>query len=56
MQPYTDSADVIHFIGGKTERGAGDRTQAVFNPATGAIRWQAPLDAQLDVQMDVTPA
>jgi outer membrane protein assembly factor BamB len=27
-----------------------------FNPATGAIRWQAPLDAQLDVQMDVTPA
>lgn len=26
-----------------------------FNPATGAIRWQAPLDAQLDVQMDVTP-
>jgi outer membrane protein assembly factor BamB len=27
-----------------------------FNPATGAIRWQAPLDAPLDVQMDVTPA
>jgi outer membrane protein assembly factor BamB len=27
-----------------------------FNPTTGAIRWQAPLDAQLDVQMDVTPA
>ena len=27
-----------------------------FNPATGAIRWQTPLDAQLDVQMDVTPA
>jgi outer membrane protein assembly factor BamB len=26
-----------------------------FNPTTGAIRWQAPLDAQLDVQMDVTP-
>ena len=26
-----------------------------FNPATGAIRWQTPLDAQLDVQMDVTP-
>jgi outer membrane protein assembly factor BamB len=27
-----------------------------FNPTTGALRWQAPLDAQLDVQMDVTPA
>jgi outer membrane protein assembly factor BamB len=27
-----------------------------FNAATGAIRWQTPLDAQLDVQMDVTPA
>jgi outer membrane protein assembly factor BamB len=27
-----------------------------FNPTTGAIRWQTPLDAQLDVQMDVTPA
>jgi outer membrane protein assembly factor BamB len=26
-----------------------------FNPTTGAIRWQTPLDAQLDVQMDVTP-
>jgi outer membrane protein assembly factor BamB len=23
-----------------------------FNPTTGAIRWQTPLDAQLDVQMD----
>jgi outer membrane protein assembly factor BamB len=27
-----------------------------FNPTTGAIRWQTPLDEQLDVQMDVTPA
>jgi outer membrane protein assembly factor BamB len=27
-----------------------------FDPTTGAIRWRAPLDAQLDVQMDVTPA
>src|SRR5262249_38662464 len=27
-----------------------------FNPTTGAIRWRTPLDAQLDVQMDVTPA
>jgi outer membrane protein assembly factor BamB len=27
-----------------------------FNPTTGAIRWQTPLDEQLAVQMDVTPA
>jgi outer membrane protein assembly factor BamB len=26
-----------------------------FNPATGAIRWQAPFDARFDLQMDVTP-
>jgi outer membrane protein assembly factor BamB len=26
-----------------------------FNPATGAIRWQLPLAARFDLQMDVTP-
>jgi outer membrane protein assembly factor BamB len=27
-----------------------------FNPKTGAVRWRTPLDAKLDVEMDVTPA
>ena len=56
MQPYADSADVIHFIGGKTERGAGDRTQAVFNPATGAVARRLVLGAAADVDAAVASA
>ena len=56
MQAYTDSADVIHFIGGKTERGAGDRTQAVFNPATGAAARRLVLGEVADVDAAVASA
>lgn len=56
MQAYTDSADVIHFIGGKTERGAGDRTQAVFNPATGAVARRLVLGEATDVDAAVASA
>ncbi|MGN6804971.1 MAG: CoA-acylating methylmalonate-semialdehyde dehydrogenase [Trinickia sp.] len=56
MQPYADSADVIHFIGGKTERGAGDRTQAVFNPATGAVGRRLVLGTAADVDAAVASA
>ena len=56
MQGYTDSADVIHFIGGKTERGAGDRTQAVFNPATGAAARRLVLGEVADVDAAVASA
>ncbi|NRO95026.1 CoA-acylating methylmalonate-semialdehyde dehydrogenase [Paraburkholderia sp. NMBU_R16] len=56
MQPYADSADVIHFIGGKTERGAGDRTQAVFNPATGAVARRLVLGTASDVDAAVASA
>ncbi|QGZ58680.1 CoA-acylating methylmalonate-semialdehyde dehydrogenase [Paraburkholderia acidiphila] len=56
MQAYTDSADVIHFIGGKTERGAGDRTQAVFNPATGAAARRLVLGEAADVDAAVASA
>jgi malonate-semialdehyde dehydrogenase (acetylating)/methylmalonate-semialdehyde dehydrogenase len=56
MQPYADSADVIHFIGGKTERGAGDRTQAVFNPATGAVARRLVLGTTADVDAAVASA
>ncbi|MCP3713227.1 CoA-acylating methylmalonate-semialdehyde dehydrogenase [Paraburkholderia sp. CNPSo 3274] len=56
MQAYTDSADVIHFIGGKSERGAGDRTQAVFNPATGAAARRLVLGEVADVDAAVASA
>ncbi|WP_116138353.1 CoA-acylating methylmalonate-semialdehyde dehydrogenase [Trinickia diaoshuihuensis] len=56
MQPYTDSADVIHFIGGGTVRGAGDRTQPVFNPATGAIARRLVLGEVADVNAAVASA
>jgi len=56
MQAYTDSADVVHFIGGKTERGAGDRTQAIFNPATGAAARRLVLGEVADVDAAVASA
>ncbi|POR48725.1 methylmalonate-semialdehyde dehydrogenase [acylating] [Paraburkholderia eburnea] len=56
MQAFTDSADVVHFIGGKTERGAGDRTQAVFNPATGAAARRLVLGEVADVDAAVASA
>ncbi|SDD17565.1 CoA-acylating methylmalonate-semialdehyde dehydrogenase [Paraburkholderia lycopersici] len=56
MQAYTDSADVVHFIGGNTGRGAGDRTQAVFNPATGAPARRLVLGEAADVDAAVASA
>ncbi|MEX3951709.1 CoA-acylating methylmalonate-semialdehyde dehydrogenase [Paraburkholderia sp. EG287B] len=56
MQPYTDSADVVHFIGGKTGRGTGDRTQAIFNPATGAAARRLVLGEVADVDAAVASA
>jgi malonate-semialdehyde dehydrogenase (acetylating) / methylmalonate-semialdehyde dehydrogenase len=35
MQGFTDSADVINYIDGREHRGAGSRSQPVFNPAIG---------------------
>ncbi|QGZ64872.1 CoA-acylating methylmalonate-semialdehyde dehydrogenase [Paraburkholderia acidisoli] len=56
MQAYTDSADVVHYIGGKIARGAGDRTQAVFNPATGAVARRLVLGEAADVNSAVAAA
>ncbi|MFT0173065.1 CoA-acylating methylmalonate-semialdehyde dehydrogenase [Paraburkholderia mimosarum] len=56
MQAYTDSADVIHFIGGKTERGVGDRIQAIFNPATGVAARRLVLGEVADVDAAVASA
>ena len=56
MQAYTDTADVVHFIGGKTGRGTGDRTQPVFNPATGAAARRLVLGEAADVDAAVASA
>ncbi|WP_430232428.1 CoA-acylating methylmalonate-semialdehyde dehydrogenase [Paraburkholderia tropica] len=56
MQPFTDSADVVNYIGGKRERGAGDRTQSVFNPATGAAVRRLVLGEVADVDAAVASA
>ena len=56
MQPYTDSSDVVHFIGGKIERGVGERTQAVFNPATGEAPRRLILGEVADVDAAVASA
>ncbi|MBB3003796.1 CoA-acylating methylmalonate-semialdehyde dehydrogenase [Paraburkholderia tropica] len=56
MQPFTDSADVVNYIGGKRERGAGDRTQSVFNPATGAAARRLVLGEVADVDAAVASA
>jgi malonate-semialdehyde dehydrogenase (acetylating)/methylmalonate-semialdehyde dehydrogenase len=57
VQPaYTDSAEVAHFIGGRAFRGDGRRTQAVFNPATGAVARQLRLADKCDVEAAVANA
>lgn len=56
MQPYTDSSDVVHFIGGKIERGTSERTQAVFNPATGESARRLILGEAADVDAAVASA
>lgn len=56
MQAYTDSADIVNYIGGKSARGAGDRTQAVFNPATGAVARRLVLGEIADVDTAVAAA
>jgi malonate-semialdehyde dehydrogenase (acetylating)/methylmalonate-semialdehyde dehydrogenase len=57
MHPaYTDNADVAHFIDGKPFRGDGTRTQAVFNPATGAVTRRVRLAETHDVDAAVASA
>ena len=54
--PFTDSSEVSHFIDGKPWRGDGTRTQAVYNPATGAVARQLRLAARTDVEAAVASA
>jgi malonate-semialdehyde dehydrogenase (acetylating)/methylmalonate-semialdehyde dehydrogenase len=56
MQAYTDSADVGHFIHGQRVNGTGSRSQAVFNPATGARARKLLLGEAADVEAAVASA
>jgi malonate-semialdehyde dehydrogenase (acetylating)/methylmalonate-semialdehyde dehydrogenase len=56
MQAYTDSADVGHFIHGERVSGTGSRSQAVFNPATGARARKLLLGEAADVDAAVASA
>ncbi|CAD6532500.1 CoA-acylating methylmalonate-semialdehyde dehydrogenase [Paraburkholderia sabiae] len=56
MQAFTDSADVGHFIHGQRVNGTGSRSQAVFNPATGARARKLLLGEAADVDAAVASA
>ncbi len=56
MQAYADTADVGHFINGQRTLGQGDRTQAIYNPATGQATRQLRLAGAADVEAAVAAA
>jgi len=56
MQAFTDNADVGHFIHGQRVNGTGSRSQAVFNPATGARARKLLLGEVADVEAAVASA
>ncbi|HEX7686349.1 MAG TPA: CoA-acylating methylmalonate-semialdehyde dehydrogenase [Burkholderiaceae bacterium] len=53
---FTSTAPVGHFIGGERALPAGARTQAVWNPATGAVARQLHLGTAADVDAAVGAA
>jgi malonate-semialdehyde dehydrogenase (acetylating)/methylmalonate-semialdehyde dehydrogenase len=56
MKAYDDAADVGHYINGQRQAGSGDRTQAVYNPATGAVARTLRLGSVQDVTAAVDAA
>lgn len=56
MQAFEDSRDVVHFIQGQRVRGTGTKSQAVYNPATGAAARQVLLGTADDVNQAVASA
>ncbi len=53
---FTDSADIGHFIAGQVVPGTGERRQAVYNPATGAVARHVRIAAAADVDAAVAAA
>ncbi|WP_417252268.1 CoA-acylating methylmalonate-semialdehyde dehydrogenase [Castellaniella sp.] len=56
MQAYTDTADVGHYINGQRTPGKGQRTQAIYNPATGEVARTLRLANPDDVEQAVSTA
>jgi len=56
MTPYTDSTEVAQYIAGQRTAGSGQRTQPVYNPATGAVARQVRLGNAQDVDAAVAAA
>jgi malonate-semialdehyde dehydrogenase (acetylating)/methylmalonate-semialdehyde dehydrogenase len=52
----TATTDIGHWIGGQPTRGSGTRSQAVFNPSTGAVARQVLLASTDDVAAAVAAA
>ncbi|MDY0748888.1 CoA-acylating methylmalonate-semialdehyde dehydrogenase [Paucibacter sp. R3-3] len=53
---YTSTADITHFIHGKPQAASSGRSQAVYNPATGAVARQLQLASAEDVNAAVASA
>lgn len=56
MQAFNDTADVVHYIQGQRVKGNSERTQPVFNPATGASARRLVLGETSDVDAAVASA
>jgi len=53
---YSASADLTHYINGRPQAASSGRTQAVYNPSTGAVARQLQLASSEDVQSAVAAA
>ena len=56
MQTSTNSTEIAQYIGGARSVGTSTRTQAVYNPATGAVARQVRLGNGEDVNAAVAAA
>ena len=56
MQHYADTTEVAHYIAGARTAGSSERSQPVFNPATGAVARQVRLGNAADVDVAVASA
>jgi len=56
MQHYADSTEVAQYIQGARTAGSSERTQPVYNPATGAVARQVRLGNAADVNAAVAAA
>jgi malonate-semialdehyde dehydrogenase (acetylating) / methylmalonate-semialdehyde dehydrogenase len=55
-EAFTTTTDAVHWIGGRRVAGTGGRSQAVYNPATGAVARQVVLASAADVNAAVAAA